>query len=58
LFSRFAKDDDLNYWSAEKQKYAGMVGEITKVYGDATVTMEFDDGDVEFDFPFETIAPL
>ena len=52
-FSRF-EGDELNYWNESKQLKAGKVRHITKIYGDQTVTMEFENGE-KWDFPFEVI---
>eukprot|EP01047_Picozoa_sp_COSAG01_P030721 COSAG01_NODE_2150_length_8295_cov_54.415447_1_plen_1992_part_00 len=49
------KQNSLNGWSKEKSNYAGKVGIITKVFGDETVTIEFDDG-TSFDGPFKMLA--
>ena len=53
-FVRF-EGDDLNYWNPSKQAKAGKEGKLKTVYGDNTVTMEFEDGE-SWDFPFEAIV--
>jgi len=52
-FRRF--NDPLNGWNTAKHKRRGQRCQVVKVYGDDTVTAQFDDG-VSFDFPFEAIA--
>ena len=53
-FGRF-EGDELNGWIEAKADYAGEEGEVTRTYGDRTVTMVFDNG-AQFDFPMEAIA--
>ena len=55
-FSRF-QGDELNYWNDRKQMKNGKIGIITKVYGDDTVTMLFEDEE-KWDFPFEAIEKM
>lgn len=52
-FSR-CEGDALNGWSDAKAELVGTAGTIRKIYGDRTVTIQFDDGKT-FDFPFEAI---
>eukprot|EP00526_Cylindrotheca_closterium_P013200 CAMPEP_0113637784 /NCGR_PEP_ID=MMETSP0017_2-20120614/19789_1 /TAXON_ID=2856 /ORGANISM="Cylindrotheca closterium" /LENGTH=531 /DNA_ID=CAMNT_0000548851 /DNA_START=52 /DNA_END=1650 /DNA_ORIENTATION=+ /assembly_acc=CAM_ASM_000147 len=50
------EDGTQDGFSEQKLQYRGKIGLVVEVFDDETVTIDFEDGSANMDFPFETIA--
>mmetsp|Transcript_46319 Transcript_46319/g.112271 ORF Transcript_46319/g.112271 Transcript_46319/m.112271 type:complete len:472 (+) Transcript_46319:150-1565(+) len=54
-FHRF-EGDSWNGFSEQKLQYRGKIGLVVQVFGDDTATIDFGDGSINMEYPFEAIA--